>query len=173
MINNKYQKGFSTAWILAIVGVAVVLGGVIIVLSLQKSNTEPDMVTLNVNNDSKTTISIQSPTDGEETVVNQGQSRYVTYSSSAFAAAASQKRVLYFHAPWCPVCRPIDLEFREKAYQIPAGVVVFKTDYDSEKDLKKKYAITYQHTFVQVDAEGNEITKWNGGGLSEVIARVK
>lgn len=53
--------------------------------------------------------------------------------------------------------------------QIPAGVVVFKTDYDSSTDLKKKYAITYQHTFVLVDPNGNEIKKWNGGGVAEII----
>ncbi len=99
--------------------------------------------------------------------------RYVVYSQGAFEQAKDKKRVLYFHAPWCPICRPTDKEFTEKANQIPDGVIVFKTNYDSETDLKKKYAITYQHTFVYVDSDGNEIKKWNGGGLSEVVKNTR
>jgi thioredoxin 1 len=56
---------------------------------------------------------------------------------------------------------------------LPADVVVFKTDYDTEKELKKKYGITYQHTFVLVDNEGNSIKKWNGGGVKELIEELK
>ena len=173
MINKNSRKGLSSVWILAIIGFVVILSGIVFVVSRQKSNTEPDRITLNVNNDSSTTISIQSPNEGESSAVNKAQTRYQTYTPSAFAAAQDQKRVLYFHANWCPVCRPIDREFQEKADQIPTGVVVFKTDYDTESELKKKYAITYQHTFVQIDAAGNEVLKWNGGGLTEVISRVK
>ncbi len=100
-------------------------------------------------------------------------SRYVEYSKSAFAESADKKRVIYFHANWCPICRPTDEEFMRRASDIPDDVVVFKTDYDIETELKKKYAVTYQHTFVQVDKEGNEVTKWNGGVVDELIAKVK
>ena len=172
-INKKLQKGLSSVWILSIVVLAAILSVIIFNISRRKSNSEPDRVTFNVNSDTQTTITIKSSADNPETVVSPIQSRYMIYSPAAFESATSQKRVLYFHASWCPVCRPIDIEFQQKADQIPSGVVVFKTDYDSESKLKNKYAITYQHTFVQVDSEGNEITKWNGGGLSEVIARVK
>ena len=103
----------------------------------------------------------------------QTASRYLVYSPEAFKAARDTKRVLYFHAPWCPTCVPTDREFTAKSDQIPQDVVLFKTDYDTSTDLKKQYAITYQHTFVLVDADGREITKWNGGAIAELIERTK
>lgn len=105
--------------------------------------------------------------------VTQGTSRYVSYSKTVFDASAEKKRVLYFHATWCPICKVVNDELTEKSDQIPSDVVVFKTDYDSEKELKTKYGVTYQHTFVQVDAEGKKVTAWNGGGIEELTKRVK
>jgi hypothetical protein len=35
-------------------------------------------------------------------------------------------------------------------------------DYDNSDELKKKYGVTYQHTLVQVDKDGNLIKKWSG-----------
>ena len=98
--------------------------------------------------------------------------RYMPYSPAAFDAARENKRVLYFHADWCSVCRPLDREFSQNAHQIPQDIVLFRTDYDTEKELKATYAITYQHTFVLVDRQGNEVTKWNGGGIAELQAHV-
>ena len=40
-------------------------------------------------------------------------------------------------------------------------------------ELKKKYEVTYQHTFVQVDAQGNMIKKWSGGALADIIDETK
>lgn len=100
-------------------------------------------------------------------------SRYIPYSIASFAAASDTKRVLYFHAPWCPICVPIDKEFSSRSHEIPDGVTVFKVDYDTEKELGKKYAVTYQHTFVHVDGNGSEITKWNGGGIAELKSKLK
>lgn len=100
--------------------------------------------------------------------------QYIVYDPKAVVAAAqSGQAILFFHAPWCPTCKAADAELNKRLGEIPAGVTIFKTDYDSNSDLKKKYGVTYQHTFVQVDAQGNELTKWNGGGLEEVIARLK
>ncbi len=49
-----------------------------------------------------------------------------------------------------------------------------KTDYDTERELKKKYGVTYQHTFVQVDAQGNQIKKWGGSNtLSAVLSQIQ
>ena len=67
----------------------------------------------------------------------------------------------------------INEEFNANLDRIPEDVIVLKTDYDSQKELKKKYGITYQHTFVLVDDEGNEIKTWNGGGIEELISNTK
>lgn len=109
----------------------------------------------------------------DESVMKAGQSRYVVYSRSAFDEAAGKKRVLFFHAPWCPTCRPADAEFQKNASAIPENVILFKTDYDSSTELKKQYAITYQHTYVLVDDQGSAVKKWNGGAMDELIANTE
>ena len=105
--------------------------------------------------------------------IPQTGSRYMDYSPAAYAAAANKKRVLYFYATWCPTCSVANEDFTVNASQIPEDVILFRTDYDKELELKRKYAITYQHTFVQVDASGNETTKWNGGGIKELLQNLK
>ncbi|MBI4062444.1 hypothetical protein HY410_00825 [Candidatus Gottesmanbacteria bacterium] len=99
--------------------------------------------------------------------------RYVPYSQSAFDASSNKRRVLYFHADWCPTCRPLNAALTANPNQIPQGVVLFKTNYDTETALKQKYAITYQHTFVEVDAQGNAIQAWSGGTVDDVISRLQ
>ncbi|MCA9371829.1 thioredoxin family protein [Candidatus Woesebacteria bacterium] len=90
----------------------------------------------------------------------------VPYSEQNFAAATARgdKTVIFFHAAWCPTCRAAEADFRANADKIPNNVTIFKADYDTEKELKKKYNVIVQDTFVQVDGRGNEITKWNSGG---------
>jgi thioredoxin 1 len=115
-------------------------------------------------------LSIQPENATISPQVLEGESRYVPYNQENFDRAQGKQRVLYFHAPWCPTCRPADQEFQEQMGAIPPDVVLFKTDYDSSTALKRQYAITYQHTFVLVDEAGKEIKKWNGGGIDELIA---
>lgn len=103
----------------------------------------------------------------------QPNSRYVDYSPAAYGVATDIKRVLYFYATWCPTCSVANEDFTVNAAQIPEDVIIFRTNYDAETALKTKYGITYQHTFVQVDAAGNELSKWNGGGLTELIRNLK
>lgn len=100
---------------------------------------------------------------------------YKDYSPAAVTSEfkAGNKVVLFFHATWCPTCKQADAAFKTNAGQIPAGVTVLKTDYDSNTELKQKYGITYQHTFVQIDSAGNEITKWNGGDIDNLKKYIK
>ncbi len=105
--------------------------------------------------------------------------RYVVYSKSAFDQAANGRRVLYFYATWCPICQPTDADLKANSSKIPSDVTVLRVNYNDpdtdqeEKDLAKKYAVTYQHTFVQIDAQGKEVTKWNGGQTEELLAKIK
>jgi len=57
--------------------------------------------------------------------------------------------------------------------KLPVDVVVFKTDYDTERGLKQKYGVTYQHTYVQVDSDGREVAKWNGGGVDKLLEELR
>lgn len=118
-------------------------------------------------------FSAQRPVIQNEPSVVETESRYVPFSQIAFDTAKNMKRVLFFHAPWCPTCRPADQSFQQNAGAIPQDVVLFKTDYDSSTELKKQYNVTYQHTYVLVDSDGKEIIKWNGGGIDELISNTQ
>ena len=79
---------------------------------------------------------------------------------SQMAERAGTKVVYFFPASWCPTCRATEKAIDEDG--IPAGLTVVKVDFDSETDLRKTYGITQQHTFVQVDEDGEELAKWTG-----------
>ena len=104
---------------------------------------------------------------------------YNEYSSSILQSSINNRRVLFFYANWCPTCKPADQNFKANLDKIPEDVTVIRVNYNdtdtdqAEKDLAKKYGITYQHTFVQIDENGNEITKWNGGKIEELLKNIK
>ncbi len=106
------------------------------------------------------------------------KSKYVEYSKTNLESA-SDKRVLFFYASWCPTCRPADVNFKANISKIPDNVTLFRVNYNDpetnqeEKDLDRKYNVTYQHTFVQIDAKGKEITRWNGGQIDELLSNIK
>lgn len=175
MQNQKMLMGL-------VLGVVILGGGFLIFGQLgsdgnSTSHQETSMV--------KTNSMTASDTDQgkSETVMVQGMAEegqvaagnYQDYSAGALAAvvAEGKKPVLFFHANWCPSCRQADKDIKDNLSALPEDVVVLKTDYDTQSELKKKYGITYQHTFVQVDAEGELVTKWNGGGATTIAQRVK
>lgn len=106
-------------------------------------------------------------------------SRYLQYSKSALDSASNNRRVLFFYASWCPTCKPADASFTENANKIPEDVTLIRVNYNDpetdqeEKELAKQYGITYQHTFVQIDNSGKEVTKWNGGQIDELLSNIK
>ncbi len=99
---------------------------------------------------------------------------YVDYDSKLLDRADDGDVVLFFKASWCPSCITLNKALEKSLEEFPEDLTILKVDYDNSKDLKKKYAVTYQHTLVQVDAQGNQITKWNGGdNLNDVLNELK
>jgi thiol-disulfide isomerase/thioredoxin len=96
-----------------------------------------------------------------------------TYAAYSGTLAPAGKQVLFFHASWCPTCRSADTDITSKLSDIPADVTIHKVDYDDSSELKKKYGVTYQHTFVQVDEKGEMIAKWSSGDLDTIIQKIK
>jgi thiol-disulfide isomerase/thioredoxin len=94
-----------------------------------------------------------------------------------FHSTYPSQKILFSN--WCPTCIPTDKEFQASTDKIPADVAVIRVNYQDtdtdqeEKDLAKKYGVTYQHTFVEIDAQGNKVTSWNGGGVDELIAKLQ
>lgn len=65
------------------------------------------------------------------------------------------EKILFFHASWCPSCIKGDSQLQELETAGKIGTTVYKVDYDTSADLKAKYNIAMQHTFVKVDGNGN------------------
>ncbi len=99
---------------------------------------------------------------------------YIAYSAEALASNSMGKNIIFFHAPWCPTCKAVNADITTNASKIPAGTNILKADYDTSTDLKKKYGVTQQHTFVVVDGQGTLISKSQGQPtLDAVLALVK
>ena len=107
-------------------------------------------------------VSLTSPTTivkMEEISTVKSEWIYGDYSDEILSSS-KWNIVLFFAATWCPSCKTADNNLKSET--IPEGLTILKVDYDSSLDLKKKYWITTQHTFVQVDNKWNMITKWIG-----------
>ncbi len=93
---------------------------------------------------------------------NTDPSRYFNY-----------KKVYFFHASWCPICQKIDKDLTRSADSVPSDTLIIKADFDDTPDLRKKYGVTTQYTFVQVDNAGNEISQWSATSLSDAVSGIK
>lgn len=158
----------------------VVVGSIvllIIVVSLgfylnskKNSNSEKMMV-----KDSPKVMVEETP----DSMMKDKVGKYIEYKDPSTLEIKNSKTVLFFYANWCPTCIPVDKEFSNNLNKIPEDVKVVRVNYndpdtdENEKTLARKYGITYQHTFVQIDENGDVVTKWNGGGLDKLLSNVK
>jgi len=132
-----------------------------------------------LNEDSIIPLSMTKRKKTGNIIIDADEIRYADYSKVATDNAINNRRVFFFYASWCPTCKSADLDLKSNLRDLPADVVVLRVNYNDsetdqeEKDLAKKYGITYQHTFVQIDDQGKEVTKWNGGKTEELIANIK
>ncbi len=103
-----------------------------------------------------------------------GHGSYETYTDAKLVRAKTADVVLFFRASWCPTCKALDADIRKNLMSIPKDVLILDVNYDTALDLKKKYGVTYQHTLVQVDSEGNQIARWEGSRtLSALVSEIK
>ncbi len=99
--------------------------------------------------------------DKGDTMMKVGS--YEVYTSEKVALASTDHDVvLFFRASWCPSCRAVDADIKTNLSKIPQNLTILDVNYDNSALLKQKYGVTYQHTFVQVDKDGNLIKKWSG-----------
>jgi thiol-disulfide isomerase/thioredoxin len=149
-----------------------IVGGIVIVVAV--------MLGTSLTGNKETEVQVQNqpvPVTEAQVINNESVSWYTDYSDGVVAeAAVSGKRaIIFFHAGWCPTCLAASRDFEAHRDQIPSDVVIVKADYDTETDLKKKYGVVMQDTFVQVDAEGNVLATWNSGGegIKTLLANVQ
>lgn len=111
----------------------------------------------------------------DEGVIMTKVGSYEKYESSKVTmASATHDVVVFFRASWCPTCIALDRDIKVNLKAIPESLTILDVNYDNSTELKKKYGVTYQHTFVQVDNKGNLIKKWSGSPtLASLVSEVK
>jgi thiol-disulfide isomerase/thioredoxin len=113
-----------------------------------------------------------SSASGSAAATTPARSGYVTladYRADQEAFAGSDV-VLFFHAGWCPKCRETKENLLADPGSLPAGLAVVEVDFDAEQELRSRYGVTVQHTFVQVDAAGEQLAVWTGTFTGQDIA---
>lgn len=161
----------TTGIIIGIVIVAIIAG--VAYASVQKDDAMTKM------DESLTSEDKKAMTEGDNAdLMDKGEvtlksGSYEAYAPEKLARAETGDVVLFFHASWCPSCRGLNADIEQNLGVIPPGVSILKVDYDTESELKKKYGVTYQHTLVQVAADGTLIKKWSGSPtLSTLVTEI-
>lgn len=125
-----------------------------------------------------TISSIPSNKTMEESIVVLSSSNiagiYEKYNTDRIQAVTTDKIILFFKASWCITCKKVDQDIQKNKNNIPENTTLLEVDYDNSSELKKRYGVTTQHTFVQIDKDGNMIKKWSGGStLDSVISQIQ
>ena len=110
-----------------------------------------------------------TPSDSMTKMVTEGD--WITlaeYDKAPQMYHAAGDVVLFFNATWCPTCQETVKNL--DADGTPAGLTVVSVDYDSNQDLRQKYGVTVQHTFVVVSEDGQKQKVFTGPLTGEKIA---
>ncbi|MDA1208859.1 MAG: thioredoxin family protein [bacterium] len=66
--------------------------------------------------------------------------------------------VLFFHAAWCPYCQKNDALLNNFYDTGDFPLSTYKIDYDTASELKSRFGVVQQDTFVVIDGAGNKVS---------------
>ena len=156
----KHGCGNKTIWFAVIALIVIVGGGYALSRDGDKSGSSKSQ---------KNVVEQEAPKNTGTIVAGS----YESYDTAKLAKAKNSNVVLFFHASWCPTCQALDRDLKANADAIPANLTVLDIDYDTATELKKKYGVVMQSTFVQVDENGNQLKKWSESTtLADLVSRV-
>jgi len=75
---------------------------------------------------------------------------FTPFTRDAFKAAADAGKTIlvFFHAPWCPVCKAQEPKVLAHLNADAKDVVALKIDYDTNMDLRKEMMVEKQSTLI-------------------------
>lgn len=99
--------------------------------------------------------------------------RKVAFTSLAAAQTlvAGGPVVLFFAADWCPSCQADLRDINANGAKLGKATVVV-VDFDKSAELRSRFGVTVQDSFVRIDAKGMSLGAWNGGGVAGILARL-
>lgn len=82
---------------------------------------------------------------------------YEVYTQQALAQAQvdGKETALFFHSKTCGSCAKLDTAITQDAVDLPENLVVFKTDWNDNQDLAKKYNVAKYHTIAFMNEDGS------------------
>lgn len=154
------KKGLLTVGITLLVA-----GGLVAVLFLSSNNAAQQTTDTVTTGEQQTTPMPEQSSVPSDVTLQTG--RYESYEPGRVSAKGYSQTILFFHASWCPECRAFEAAINSST--IPAGTQILKVDYDNSTELKQKYGVTLQSTFVSVDSNGELVSKWVGYGKDKSV----
>lgn len=153
----------STQIILIIIGVMVLVlcvGYIATNSDKEVTNVYPEPIAEVASKSKKEVVATGETTAAEEatTIEDITPGVYTSYDADAIAHSDAKHILLFFYATWCPTCKALDTDIVAHADSIPAGVEIYKVDYDTSTDLKRKYGVTTQHSIIEIDASGKALS---------------
>lgn len=96
---------------------------------------------------------MQVPSSSTASMIATATPVYAAYKDDVIGNGESS--VLFFYASWCPFCKEND-KILGKAYSEGAAHrSTYKIDYDTATELKRRFGIVTQDTFVLIDGNGD------------------
>lgn len=80
-----------------------------------------------------------------------------------------KRKVLFFHAGWCPYCKAHDVALRAWDLEAPLPLDVYNIDFDASLDLRSRFGVLSQDTFILVDGNGNKLAELSGYPSAEAV----
>ena len=97
---------------------------------------------------------------------------YIDYNPEAIKNATEEFIVLFFHADWCSSCKAFEKKVLTE--EIPENIIILKVNFDKERELKQKYNILTQTSFVIVDNDWNLKKRWIWSrSIEDIIEKTK
>ncbi len=90
------------------------------------------------------------PTPGMNGSTPMMKNELQTFTPAAFKAAqdAGKVSLVFFHAPWCPVCRAQEPKIAVRLAGAYNYIVPFRVDYDSNQMLRREMNVARQSTVI-------------------------
>lgn len=80
--------------------------------------------------------------------------------------------ILEFYANWCSTCKSFDKSLED--YDLPENILILKIDFDNSEELRKKYAVLTQSTFVEINNREEVLNRFIGIiNIEDLVEKLK